>query len=300
MIDPLVSIILPVYNREDVIEETIKCAINQTYRNIELIISDNCSTDNTWKILEKYAKIDGRIRIIKTEKNLGPVLNWKNCLDNVSGEYTKILWSDDLISHDFVEKTLGRFDYDTAFVMTGVNVFGLNFADIKSKTKYQIEEEFSTSHYLKDILIYEQFGFPVSPCCAIFRTKDLLNSYMEEIPNQDNLEFKRFGAGNDLLLFLLTTRGYKKIKCVPEILTFYRSHPSSLTVSNKLDLYYEYSKLFFVVNHFSSESNLFKAKIFFKLIRYKRYKNVYNIIEGELSPFILIKYLFKKIYFSLN
>lgn len=295
MIKPLVSIILPVYNREDVIEETIKCAINQSYKNIELIISDNCSTDNTWKILEGYAKADERIKIYKTDKNLGPVLNWKNCLDKVSGEYTKILWSDDLISLDFIEKTLARFDFETAFVMSGVNIFGLNLEDIKATSKYQINEEYTITHYLKDILIYDKIGFPVSPCCAIFRTQDILKSFIEEIPNLDNLEFKRFGAGNDLLLFLLSTRGYKKIKCVPEILTFYRSHATSLTVSNKLDLYYEYSKLFFLVNYSTFYSNLFKAKIFFKLLRYKRYKKIYEMIEEKLSLFTSIKYIFGKL-----
>lgn len=50
--NPLVSILIPVYNREKYIGEAIESAINQTYKNIEVIIVDNCSTDNTWKILQ--------------------------------------------------------------------------------------------------------------------------------------------------------------------------------------------------------------------------------------------------------
>ena len=52
--NPLVSILIPVYNREKYIGEAIESAINQTYKNIEVIIVDNCSTDNTWKILQDY------------------------------------------------------------------------------------------------------------------------------------------------------------------------------------------------------------------------------------------------------
>jgi len=110
----------------------------------------------------------------------------------------------------------------------------------------------------------------------------------------DNLEFKKYGAGNDLLLFLLTTIGYKKIKCVPEILAFYRYHPSSLSVLCKLDIYYEYSKFFFLVNHFPEYLDIFKAKIFFKLLSFKIYKNIYQMIGKKLSIYSAIKYLIVK------
>lgn len=56
MNNPLVSIVIPTYNREQYIEDAIKSAINQTYRNIEIIIVDNCSTDSTWDILNRWAE----------------------------------------------------------------------------------------------------------------------------------------------------------------------------------------------------------------------------------------------------
>lgn len=54
--NPLVSIVIPVYNRELYIEDAVRSAISQTYRNIEIIIVDNCSTDSTWNILNEWEK----------------------------------------------------------------------------------------------------------------------------------------------------------------------------------------------------------------------------------------------------
>ena len=80
----LVSILVPVYNRENLIEETVNSGLSQTYENIEIIIVDNQSTDGTWKILEKLASQDKRIKIFQNNTNIGPVRNWKRCIDEAS------------------------------------------------------------------------------------------------------------------------------------------------------------------------------------------------------------------------
>ena len=77
--NPLVSIVIPVYNRELYIEDAIRSAISQTYQNIEIIIVDNCSTDSTWDILNEWEKKDNRIKIFQNDSNIGPVLNWNEC-----------------------------------------------------------------------------------------------------------------------------------------------------------------------------------------------------------------------------
>ena len=57
-----VSILVPVYNREDLIGQTLNSALNQTYKNIEIIVVDNSSTDNTWEVVQSYEKQDSRIK----------------------------------------------------------------------------------------------------------------------------------------------------------------------------------------------------------------------------------------------
>lgn len=74
--EPLVSIIIPVFNRDSLVIDAIDSALNQTYKNIEIIVIDNKSLDNTWTNIQKY-KQDKCIRLFQNTINIGPVLNWK-------------------------------------------------------------------------------------------------------------------------------------------------------------------------------------------------------------------------------
>ncbi len=107
---PLVSIGIPVYNAESTIKETIQCIIEQTYQNWELIICDNCSTDNTVKIIEQFS--DKRIRFYRNDENIGMLENFKKVAKLSEGEYYKLLCADDLISTDCLEKQVAVFIAD--------------------------------------------------------------------------------------------------------------------------------------------------------------------------------------------
>lgn len=92
----LVSVIIPVYNREEYIEECINSVFCQTYQNFEIVLVDDGSTDNTLSICEALAKKDSRIKIIKGEhKGVSAARNL--ALDNAEGEYLFFLDSDDVI-----------------------------------------------------------------------------------------------------------------------------------------------------------------------------------------------------------
>lgn len=120
-----VSILIPVYNREKLIAETIESALAQAYENFEIIIVDNASTDKTWEILEHYSNQDWRVKIFRNETNIGPVRNWMRCVDEATGFYGKILWSDDLIAPTFLEKTIPFLETnkEVGFVYTGTEIF---------------------------------------------------------------------------------------------------------------------------------------------------------------------------------
>lgn len=92
----LISIITPMYNAEKYIEETIKSVLLQTYKNWELIIIDDMSIDNSRSIVEKYLKVDKRIKYIKNEKNLGPGISRNIAIEKSEGDYIAFLDSDDL------------------------------------------------------------------------------------------------------------------------------------------------------------------------------------------------------------
>lgn len=99
---PLVSICIPAYNNAGYIKDTIMSVLEQTYQNIELIVVDDHSSDNTLEVLESIE--DERLKIYKNEKNLGMVGNWNRCLELATGEYVKLICADDMIAKDAIEK----------------------------------------------------------------------------------------------------------------------------------------------------------------------------------------------------
>jgi len=92
---PLISVIVPVYNHEKFIGATIDSVLSQTYQNWELLIVDDCSTDKSWKIIQEYAKKDNRIKIFRNDENRGLIPNWKLLIDNSRGKYIAFLEGDD-------------------------------------------------------------------------------------------------------------------------------------------------------------------------------------------------------------
>ena len=100
----LVSIIVPFYNVEQYIDRCIKSLLSQTYQNIEILLVDDCSPDNTLEIAKKYTETDARINILQYEKNrgLGGARNYG--IQNANGEYVLFVDSDDYIETNTIER----------------------------------------------------------------------------------------------------------------------------------------------------------------------------------------------------
>jgi glycosyltransferase involved in cell wall biosynthesis len=105
-LSPLVSIGIPVYNGEKTIDTCIKSVLNQTYGNIEIIISDNCSSDSTAAICRDFANLDSRITLVVQDENIGPASNFDFVLSRSMGTYFMWLAADDSKSQDFIEVNL--------------------------------------------------------------------------------------------------------------------------------------------------------------------------------------------------
>ncbi len=119
-----ISIGMPVYNGGQTIRAALEALLNQTYKEFELIISDNASTDETQAICEAYASRDDRIRYVRQPKNLGSAGNFKYVLDEAIGEY--FLWAaaDDIRSNDFLEVNLRFLENNPDYVAsTSPNIF---------------------------------------------------------------------------------------------------------------------------------------------------------------------------------
>lgn len=95
--NPLVSIIIPIYNAEKLIEETIDSVLKQTYQNWEIIAVDDCSTDNTVSLLQKLSQKDKRIKLVQLKKNFGAPAHPRNVgVQKAQGKWVAYLDSDDI------------------------------------------------------------------------------------------------------------------------------------------------------------------------------------------------------------
>ncbi|HID98217.1 MAG TPA: glycosyltransferase family 2 protein, partial [Thermodesulfobacteriaceae bacterium] len=132
---PLVSIGIPTYNRADgYLRKCLASALGQTYENLEVIVSDNCSTDGTSSLLQGMS--DPRLRYIRHDRNIGPANNFNYCLEQARGAYFLLLHDDDLIDRDFVQVCIeaAEGNTDLGIIRTGTRVI-----DQTGKTLHETE-----------------------------------------------------------------------------------------------------------------------------------------------------------------
>lgn len=105
-----VSVLMTAYNRERFVGAAIESVLNSTYQNFELLILDDCSTDDTIKIVNQYEKVDQRIVLIRNTTNLGDYPNRNRAIKFAKGEYIFFVDSDDQIFPKTIEKTVEFFN----------------------------------------------------------------------------------------------------------------------------------------------------------------------------------------------
>src|SRR6478736_6105752 len=101
-----VTVCLPTYNAGTYLDESLRSAVEQTHRDIEVLVVDNCSTDGTQEMVTAWESQDARIRYVRNSSNLGMVRNFNRCLELADGEYIKFLCADDLLAPACVERML--------------------------------------------------------------------------------------------------------------------------------------------------------------------------------------------------
>lgn len=109
---PLVTIGIPTFNRSALLKQSIESALSQEYRNIEVVVSDNASTDDTEIVCRSYCEKDARIKYFRQESNIGPARNFSKVLLNASGEFFMWLGDDDWIDKEYVGACIKEFSSD--------------------------------------------------------------------------------------------------------------------------------------------------------------------------------------------
>lgn len=243
---PLVSLLVPAFNRADLVGECIESALNQTFSDLEVVVVDGASTDATWEVCQRYAAKDHRVRAIREDVNGGPVAGWARCLAEARGTYGTFLWSDDLLMPTFVERTLPLVrEPDIAFAFTAAEI---GTAPGLGTVHYgRPGGRILTAHYVRTT-IDDPGANPVSPACALFRLEDLRAAFTPSLATKPPTDLAWTGAGTDLLFYLRTAVRYPFVAAIGDPLAFFRAHPGSISVDGRggvVRLHYAMSRAWF-------------------------------------------------------
>lgn len=301
-IDNLVSVIIPVYNVEKFVKEAIESIQNQTYNNLEIIVIDDCSTDNTYKIVENLAKNDERIKLFKNEKNLKIVKTLNRALILSNGEYIVRMDGDDISTTDRVETLLNFMIENPKYSLVGSAYEGIDEdGKIRGVSKVPTSQELIE----KTILLS-------SPVSHIWIAKkevyDLLNGYRADtvedydfllrmktsnllFTNIDKVLYKvRLRDGNTA-----STQGLKQAKAHQYVVKLYKER-----LNNKQDSYSDENFISAITSNKLEEILHQKSQIALKnaLSSSGLRKIFFSIIAIFLSPYTF-GYVFRRTKYKL-
>ncbi len=230
---PTVSIILPMYNSQRYIKSCLMSVINQTFRDFELICVDDCSTDDTVKIVSELAKNDKRVKIVKHAKNSGGASEPRNTGIRMSrGKYIAFLDSDDMYTKTALEELVGVAEKWRADVVHTEKVYfpENQTIDVTPETKFTTFSK-------------EKGGFCKEP---MLETNDLAKRvqmfykgrffgwvhnklYRRDFIMEKNLHFDKLLTSEDIIFYFKVLCTAPRIVRVPNTIYIYRHNPDSIT-----------------------------------------------------------------------
>ena len=219
-----ISILMPVYNSEKFLLETVQAVINQSYIDWELILVDDGSTDNSKEICTKLMNDDKRIKYIFQE-NLGVSHTRNVALENAQGKYIVFVDSDDLIHEDYLKILINSIEKNNSDISV------CNFIERKISNTGKIED-ITREFYLKEVMEMSEMKDYIMD----FGNSGLLNPlwnkiYKREIIENNNITFdEKVETGEDFIFNLQYFRKVKKISFIKDSLYYYiRRNNNSIT-----------------------------------------------------------------------
>ena len=238
---PAISVIIPLYNVEKYIGECLDSLLAQTFQNFEVIVVDDCSTDNSPAIVESYAeKFGGRLKLIKTLKNSGSGTEPRNIgLQCSRGEYVFFMDNDDVIMPTAFKELYEAAEFYKADVVQCESFYKVpeNFIDNAEFRKSLRQINFMTGENLmREPLVWENnFEERIN----FFAQRKMLWNYWLQLIRRDFLvknSIKMMGVmADDMLFTICELCCAEKYVIVPKIMYFYRTRRDSL-INSKFDL----------------------------------------------------------------
>lgn len=282
---PLISVIVPTYNLQDYIGETIESILAQHYKNIEVIVVDDRSTDDTVAIINSYAEKDARIKFFTNHRRKGAA-GARNCgIENASGEWIAFLDGDDLWEKSNLSEKMAVLDYYPNVQLITSDCYNENASNMtirdselhnirqsdKPSWKKYCHQANETGEYLRlDNLVKIFIEDDVIGNTGVFLIK-------HELIKQVGLFDENMEVGEDVYLWIQLANRIDFLVYVPKPLMFYRYREGSLTNQGY-------------------PAHAFFAAIFFKkLLKSEEFKQHKRRIKKRISRSLMVKtYYFRK------
>jgi glycosyltransferase involved in cell wall biosynthesis len=221
--EPLVSVIIPTYNRPEYLKKAIASAVGQTYRHLEIIVSDDCSSESPQAIIDSFQ--DPRLRLRRNPQNLGIALNVTSAFKAATGKYVASLNDDDLWNEDYLAKLVPYLEAHSDLTLAFCDHYVI---DSEDKIDYLKTEE-NTRYWKRSRLkegVYKPFYRMSVVDQSVFIA--LAAVIRREAIDWDSIP-PEVGLFWDLYLAYLVCRSGGGAYYYPERLTRYRIHPQSET-----------------------------------------------------------------------
>lgn len=217
---PLVTVVIPTYNRLEYLKECLASVLAQSYDHLEVIVCDNASTDGTAAYLGALG--DDRVRHIRHETPIPPLENWNSWTDVAKGEFATFLPDDDKLQPAFVEKCLSEFldEEGTVLVKTGCFIIDKDSRVVSSYLPFK--EATSGVQYLLD-RINPRYSELSLGSGYFFRRMDFIAA-----GGFVHTGFPHLHTVDDYLWFKIALQSGGLVRYVNEELWAYRSHPSNM------------------------------------------------------------------------
>jgi glycosyltransferase involved in cell wall biosynthesis len=253
---PLVSVGIPVFNGEKNLARALDSILNQSYSNLEIIVSDNASNDGTRGICEEYVRRDSRIRYIRQNKNIGAPRNWNAVVHEASGVYFKWASANDYCAPTMIEKCVEVLNGDPGVVLC----YGRT--QLVDKDERPIEVYDLESSYTQDrpsdrfLLISRQISLN-NMQCGVSRLEALRHTRLDRL----------YPSGDIALISELAL--YGRFRMLPDILLYRRQSMGTFTsLLTPMELQRVYNpqrkrpmKLIRTRRHFDNFTSILRASI---------------------------------------
>lgn len=251
---PKVSIIVPVYNAEEYLEECIESLMNQTYWEIEILLIDDGSKDQSGSICDKFADMDERIKVIHQE-NQGLVNTWIRGTRESTGDYLCYVDSDDWIEKDMIETLLDYSNGDLAEMICS-NI-SCDFPNRSVKEKNQLAAGVYEGEQLDEIKRKKLLGNDPRTIMPSRCTKLIARALIE-----NNIVFSdpTIKMGEDLNIILPALLDCKRLVVVDEVFYHYRQYGSSMAHAYNSNLHAEIKQLIDIIEDILVKKGILNAK----------------------------------------